>query len=196
MLPCSTRERNTTNTPPKTLETFLSSFLLSRTINMLHLSIMVLPNNLYWVPHQTPLINTIDPQTFVHMSFLNIVYTPGSLILLIYIKFLARFGMWNIVERVLILPSFSSTLVFHTLWFWKSSHLLGRYALHFTFHIYKTTPCGESYEKKHMIQSTNYHFLNVYLYKPNTHALLLLRRTFFLWMEYPLTPSLFLHFLI
>jgi hypothetical protein len=33
---------------------------------------------------------------------------------------------------------------------WLLSHLLGKCHLHYTFHIHKTTPCGESYEKNHL----------------------------------------------
>jgi len=76
---------------------------------VLNPSLIMLPNRLYRVPISTPLNNAISPYAILHVSFLIIVYTHASLILLTDIRFLvANLGAWRKIGRVLTLTSFSN----------------------------------------------------------------------------------------
>ena len=82
----------------------------SCTIELLHSSMMVLPNILYRVPYRTPLINTIYPRTILQPPSRHTVFTPAPSIFSTDMNFLARFGMCSTPGRVLILPCFSFSL--------------------------------------------------------------------------------------
>ena len=82
----------------------------SKMIVLTHPLVCILPNRLYSVPIQIPLINTIAPHTILHESLSNTRCTIASPILLKNIKFQAKLGISNTPGRVQLLPSFNISL--------------------------------------------------------------------------------------